>query len=122
MENEEMEQAKDKAFNEVKLTPVDSLVMPIWVLQGSTGEYSDRTDWIVCAYSDEAKANSDCSKANDEAHKCFKALEEKDLRYPCGDADEAQERNIRAEILIVDPYAQFDYTGTSYWVVKCYLA
>jgi len=28
MENEELEQAKDKAFNEVKLIPVDSLVMP----------------------------------------------------------------------------------------------
>lgn len=28
MENEELEQAKDKAFNEVKLTAVNSLVMP----------------------------------------------------------------------------------------------
>lgn len=101
---------------------INPMVMLIWVLQGSTGEYSDRTDWIVRAYSDEEKANSDCSKANDEAHKCFKTLEEKDLCYPCNDAEKAQERNVRTEILTIDPDAQFDYyTGTTYWVVKCNL-
>ena len=32
--------------------------MKIWIVQGSTGEYSDRTEWAVCAYKSEGKAQA----------------------------------------------------------------
>jgi hypothetical protein len=30
--------------------------MKIYIVSGSTGEYSDRTDWMVCAYKSEDEA------------------------------------------------------------------
>jgi hypothetical protein len=47
--------------------------MDIYVVVGQTGEYSDRTDWYVCAYLDEAKA----TKHADEAMKWAVQNEEK---------------------------------------------
>lgn len=35
----------------------------IYVVMGSTGEYSDRTEWPVCAYSDKSEAQTHCQLA-----------------------------------------------------------
>lgn len=91
----------------------------VWILQGSTGEYSDRVDWIVRAYKDKEQATRDCSKANDQAEQYYKMVLETDLRYPTSEADYAEEARLRKEILVVDPDARFDYTGTTYWVTRC---
>lgn len=84
--------------------------MNIYILQGSTGEYSDRTDWIVRAYTSKDEAEADCFKANDEAHAVMKTTES---------YWEITDKEI--SLLTVDPNAQFDYTGTSYWVKDCEL-
>jgi hypothetical protein len=92
----------------------------IYLLQGSTGEYSDRCDWIVRAYVDKAKADHDCSMANTQAAEYFKyAGEDVNLRYPSCEDDYARDKALRADILLVDPDAQFDYTGSTYWVTAC---
>ncbi len=33
-------------------------VKKIWIVQGSTGEYSDHSEWPVCGYYDETAAKS----------------------------------------------------------------
>ena len=97
----------------------------IYILQGSCGQYSDRTDWIVKAYRDKDAADSDRTKADYEAAECKKAIdeyEESPEYYHAGWKDEEGKReDIRASILTVDVNAQFDYTGTTYWVVPCEL-
>lgn len=93
----------------------------IYILQGSCGEYSDRTDWIVRAYHDKAVADSDRTKADYETAHCLKILDEKDLRYTYSDSDDKQREAICAEILTVDVTAQFDSVGTTYWVTECEL-
>lgn len=94
----------------------------IYVLQGSCGEYSDRTDWIVRAYLDKAKADADSAKAFDEGCAYERAPLDEDLKYSFTDEEKNEEMRIRQECLTVDPAAQFDYTGTTYWVVECELS
>ena len=90
-----------------------------YLLHGSTGEYSDRSDWVVRGYLDKSRADLDCSMANTQAAQYFNMTDADGIRFSCGDEDAEEERRIRKETLIVDPNAQFDYTGTTYWVTEC---
>jgi len=92
----------------------------IYILQGSTGEYSDRTDWIVQAYKDKVMADEECKQANQEANDYKEALDKLDnTKNDYYDKIETYEKELSKKYLSVDPTAKFDYTGTSYWVVKC---
>ena len=87
----------------------------IYLLHGSTGEYSDRTDWVVRGYVDKATADLDCSNANTQAAQYFNTCD----RYPSYEEEISRDKALRDEILLVDPEAQFDYTGSTYWVTEC---
>lgn len=79
----------------------------IYVVTGNTGEYSDYTDWIVCAYK-----SADAAKARViELETLMKTLGPVtdsgwDARRKLEDAMKKHEHG--------DQYFQVDYTGTRY--------
>jgi hypothetical protein len=89
--------------------------MKIYVIIGSTGEYSDHSEWPVCWRSTLAEAEQVVAVCNAEAA-AFK-------RWMDDDQDHLERRygkafeEYRAKML--DPSCTVDYTGTTYlvWVV-----
>ena len=74
--------------------------MKIYLVQGTTGEYSDRKDWTVCAYRSKEKAYDHASKAMRRAMK---------LHYM---GWKSYDNN--GEVNEFDSKMQIDYTGTEY--------
>jgi hypothetical protein len=75
---------------------------------GSTGEYSDRSEWAVMAYLDEAAAQAHVVNAERRAKEIF-ALRT-GWQMPEGAKNE------------FDPHMSMDYTGTSYFIYTVPLA
>jgi hypothetical protein len=87
----------------------------IYVLIGNTGCWSDRTEWLVCAYKDKDLATAACNQANQEASDYFTKHE----NY-YAETGSIREQD-RITMLTIDPTAMFDYTGTSYDIKECKL-
>lgn len=85
--------------------------MKIYLVWGSTGEYSDRTDWTVCAYRSKAKAEDHASKAMRRGKEIQKSEEWQEHRR---DPDKCPKNEF-------DPQFQMDYTGTEYGTAECEL-
>lgn len=71
-----------------------------WMVEGSSGEYSDRRDWIVCIYrtEEEAKRHAELAqKRSEELHKQYDDY-----------------WDIPAKANEWDPQESHDYTGTRY--------
>ena len=87
--------------------------MKIWIVEGSTGEYSDRTEWAVCAYKSEGNAQAKVLE--------LEALISSFTGRKQDGPDEWLDRDKRAECMREhphgDPHYQEDYTGTAY---TCY--
>ncbi len=79
----------------------------IYVVIGTTGEYSDKTEWPVKAFFDLSKAEDVVVKATARAAELDAKRES---RYRAG-----EEKNE------YDPNMQMDYTGTWYEIMKVYL-
>lgn len=77
----------------------------LYVVRGTTGEYSDRTEWLVAAYTDEAMAQTHAQLAAARAREL--APSRSDWAYK-----RADERPTNA----YDPDFQMYYTGTDYTV------
>lgn len=82
--------------------------MKIWIVEGTSGEYSDQDQWIVCAYRSKERAEDVAANATRRA-------------------DEIQKNRKRYEP-IPDGANEFDpkmrmggYTGTEYYTVECEL-
>lgn len=90
----------------------------IYVIQGTTGEYSDRADWIVCAFEDKKQAATYEQDLTDLSANYFKGLKDASLHYYLVYFEELTEelKEIYTKLLFFDPKFQMDYTGTSYWV------
>lgn len=71
----------------------------VFVVVGTTGEYSDRTEWLVAAYADDEKAKTHAQLAKAKAAELF--LRRHDSNCPSNEYD-ADYRT--------------DYTGTDYTV------
>ena len=69
---------------------------------GTTGEYSDREEWPVAAYKEDADAQIHVIKATTEARKYEKI---RGNRY-----------GVKGRPNIYDPDLTMDYTGTSYFI------
>lgn len=86
--------------------------MKIYIVSGSTGEYSDRTDWMVRAYAseDEAKrvVEEYSAKAKEVEVRCD--LPEDDPNH----FDKSKRWRDDFKWPHPDPDFQMDYTGTSY--------
>lgn len=72
----------------------------IYVVMGSTGEYSDRTEWSVCAYADKALAEQHVQMADACAKEQMPYRYDKELVNP------------------FDPGMIMDYTGTYYYIYE----
>lgn len=72
----------------------------LWIVEGSSGEYSDRRDWVVCAYRTEAEAkrHAELAQARSES-----------LRKQYGTY-----WDIPAKANEWDSQESHDYTGTRY--------
>lgn len=84
----------------------------VYVIEGASGEYSDRQNWPVVAFLDKAKA--------DER---LEALEKwaRDNRLHAtnyGDLAEYDDRDSLRKTNPYDPSMQCDYTGTDYYVLS----
>lgn len=75
----------------------------IYVVYGSTGEYSDRGEWTVAAYSDEAHAKQHVEAATKRAN---------EIEVLCGGARHFDPDRYQNEY---DKNMGMDYTGTSYY-------
>lgn len=82
----------------------------IFVVMGSTGEYSDRHEWAILAYTDETLAQTHVQLA--EAWDRENGLTWSRLAW---------ERRIDL-VSPYDPAYSRDYTGTSYYIVAVPLA
>lgn len=86
----------------------------VWIVMGSTGEYSDRGEWVV-----EAHANEDAAQA--------RVVRLEALLREVGGADgqrlDYHARDAAAEVVRKhpegDPECAIDYTGTRYWLTNC---
>ena len=73
--------------------------MKIFVVNGTTGEYSDRTEWLVAAYTREEDAWKHVEKATEYVQAWRSTHTRYETRCPPGP---------------FDPNLQMDYTGTDY--------
>src|SRR5690554_918315 len=81
----------------------------IYLVMGSKGEYSDRDEWPVAAYTDEAEAQKHVEAAERRAKEIKASLGAEYWRY------RTLTREGKAEQNEWDPEMQIDYTGTSYF-------
>lgn len=84
----------------------------IWIVSGSSGEYSDRTDWTV-----EAWTTEEAAKARVAALDAL--LLQHGFKHGRGDYETQKERE--KALLATDPQFQCDYTGTDYTCYECVL-
>ena len=80
--------------------------MKIYVITGTTGEYSDRSEWLVTAYTKE----DDAKKHVEEATKYAEAWHA--LTWEQRDGKNEKTANP------MDPCFSHDYTGTEYYYTE----
>ena len=95
--------------------------MKIYIVEGSTGEYSDKYNWLVKAFSDREKADLLCKELQEAADSIQKEFDEINVsiyymydekyRYILDKFPKHKE----------DPSFAMRYTGTFYSVVECEL-
>lgn len=73
-----------------------------YVLWGTTGEFSDRSEWVVAVYLDKERAEEHQRLAE-------KVVEGKQ------NLDWEEKDNLRS---LFDPNVQVDYNGTRYYIVE----
>jgi hypothetical protein len=80
----------------------------IYVVMGSTGEYSDHHNWLVCAY----RTKEDAEQHEIEATKRAHGFKREDRYEP-----DFKDR-LKAAMGEYDPECQMDYTGTDYCTIE----
>ena len=78
----------------------------IYIVQGTTGEYSDRSDWLVCAYRTKEAAETRARNAMLRAMEIKNAKPDQYSNIPEGMKNE------------FDKSMSMDYTGTEYTVLE----
>jgi len=81
----------------------------IWIVEGTTGVYSDASYWTVCAYKTKEQA---------EEHARNAMLRGKEIQKANPGYNHWDENRVRNEF---DPEMRLDYTGTEYYTVECVL-
>jgi len=103
----------------------------VYVVQGTTGQYSDRFDWIVKAFRTKEEADKFQQDITDVIEQLWKFSKKHDVDYYYfSDIDDLEaspevKKTIASfyeDVTKLDPKFQCDYTGTSYWVTEVELA
>lgn len=79
----------------------------IYVVQGNCGEYSDRTDWLVMAFTDQEKAIFLRNELD-------QMMKEFGYDKGCGNH---HDKDYFKKVKQVDPQFMSDYTGTYYAIL-----
>ncbi len=88
----------------------------IYVVMGSTGEYSDQTEWPVCAYMDEKKAEERVLEAS--------AISRMIFQWECAECGNGWRDHYASFCKMpkpqnkYDPNFEMDYTGTTYYLIE----
>lgn len=88
--------------------------MKIYLVWGDTGEYEDRREWIVKAFSQEK-----------DARELADLLNKKCKELGCCTGNFKQLRSLKEEdrrdrkMQVLDPHFSCDYTGTRYYLGVC---
>jgi hypothetical protein len=85
------------------------VVNTIYVVIGSTGEYSDRSEWPVRAYRNEAAAQAEVLRLGEAASAFYAKWEPNGYGPERHKAEDAHRATF-------DPSFRCDYTGTSYYL------
>jgi hypothetical protein len=84
----------------------------IYVVQGTTGEYSDRTDWMVRAYNTMEEAKEEVTRLSD----LLRSLGGYKFNM------DWDERDVISEVMrLTDHRFHMDYGGTMWFVNECEL-
>jgi hypothetical protein len=84
----------------------------MFIVIGTTGEYSDRTEWYVAAYWEESKAKEHALKAKQRTARIVSVFgDEYNAKKARREGDPGAENPF-------DPCWECDYTGTDYCVVE----
>lgn len=83
----------------------------IYIVMGTTGEYSERSEWPVCAYTDQQQAQKHAADASAVAREELVKCEADGAYY-----DAFDER--RATVNPYDPNMDLNYNGTSYFLYE----
>ena len=75
--------------------------MKVYIVCGTTGEYSDRSEWIVAAYAREADAKEHVLRAKEYADAWLKSYQDKYIGVA-----------VKSPL---DSRFRCDYIGTDYW-------
>ena len=93
----------------------------IYIVEGTTGAYSDRYDWFVKAFTSKVKAKELADELNCAANGLFDALDAEGISvYDMNDPDYSYIKD-RFPDLKKDSEFSMDYTGTGYIVSECEL-
>lgn len=84
----------------------------IYVVTGSTGEFSDYQEWSVCAFTKEILAVSFVEGLTTALSKLGASSESGDVKSNLTLSDRAK---IAEEMNDLDPQCRVDYTGTRYF-------
>lgn len=85
----------------------------VYIIVGTTGEYSDHTQWNVATYIDKDQAQIHLERLNEQI-KSLKLDRESNNRPKRSYSDRKQERTKIERTL--DPNITVDYTGVSYGI------
>lgn len=80
--------------------------MKIYIVEGSTGEYSDHVEWVVCAFKNKDNAQELVINASARAREIYS-------KYNTWDVGEREDLKSK-----YDPKMQMDYTGTNYRIIE----
>ena len=87
--------------------------MQIWIVMGSTGEYSDRGEWVVEAARTEEAAKARVTRLEGLLRELGAESGDYDTRRAARDGMRSHAEG--------DPHCDIDYTGTRYWFEPCEL-
>jgi hypothetical protein len=83
------------------------MTQTIYVVLGSTGEHSDRSEWLVKAFHSQAEA---------ESYVTFLTTKRQEVAAPKWELEWDERASVEAKMRAFDPNYAEDYTGTSWWV------
>ena len=94
----------------------------VWIVMGTTGEYSDRSEWPICVYTNKQAAEDHVEQATQLAHEYGVGYDDTcdyDVRRKL--CDEIKESNDESAIKLRrlwgsgGNYFSIDYTGLRFW-------
>jgi hypothetical protein len=81
----------------------------LYLVRGTTGEWSDRTEWSVAAFTDKRSALEYMTTLLKEYH----SFPQNDRGYS---RDDKERESLEEHMMKFDPNFEEDYTGTSWFI------